>query len=57
MKYFNIEEFIQNKMKFISKHLDGCKKPECHTCDRLKIKQYVYEELIIQMRINKINES
>ena len=49
----NIEEFINKKMKFIIKHLDECKKTECHTCDRFHIKLDVYEELIFQIRTRK----
>lgn len=46
---FNIEEFINKRMKFIIKHLDECKKGECDTCRIFYIKLDVYEELYFEI--------
>ena len=54
---FDVEEFINKKLKFINNHLDNCKKIECYSCKIFYIKIDVYEELIFYINNEGLNES
>ena len=43
---FNIESFIDKKLKLLYKHLDECKKTECQSCRQLSFDISTYEELL-----------
>lgn len=43
---FDIESFINKKLKLLYKHLDECKKTECEACRQFTFEIGTYEELI-----------
>jgi hypothetical protein len=43
---FDIENFINKKLKLLYKHLDECKKTTCQSCRQFSFDISTYEELL-----------
>jgi len=43
---FDIENFINKKLKLLYKHLDECKKTTCQSCRQFAFDISTYEELL-----------
>ena len=54
---FDVQQFIEKKLKFINNHLDNCKKTECYSCKIFYTKIDVYEELMFYIKMDKLNDT
>lgn len=50
---FDIESFINKKLKLLYKHLDECKKTECQACRQFSFDINTYEELLYYINKDK----
>jgi len=53
---FDVEKFINKKLKFMHNHLDNCKKNNCYSCKIFFTKIDVFEELMFYINVDKLND-